>query len=568
MWMPRVSGAYTLGERTVVKGGYGLFFDTLNAGDYTGFNQLGYSVGDDQRRQHGLRPDLAARAIRGTASRRWSIRSRCASAAAGSSTPIDDSLGVDAILGIELHPRGSQSQARARAALADRRAARAAAQHWRWRSPTPAPTPTASARNINEVYVPEQYYSTVTNVRDATAADAAAAAGDESVPHQQLRFAGDDRPGALPRMAGNAFFTAATVQRQTLLRGYPQLTGLTYANLPLGVVKDHSLEITRQPPLLGRPQRQPRVRGAPGHREPDGRSLRSRADALADQPERPAVAPQRRRGLRVAVRQVQAVPERRRRGREDARWMADRRHVRVPAGRVARLGQPLLQRRSRQTSRRAIRRSPCSATARSTSTKTWFNIDAGFERDAGQAAGGVPEAQLPVPRRRRARAGDVPGEHEHRAQLRPRRPPALQFRMDVQNLFDAVRGATRTSTRPARTSEGSPTATNSIMRFFTFVGEVQLLASISVQLRSSRPGDSDTNSWLSLSSWPFGTSARAYDTALRARDLLLRDAALHGAAARAGRSCFRSSAAARRSGAPAWSSSRPCCCWDISTPTR
>src|SRR5687767_5707041 len=50
MWMPRVSGAYTLGERTVIKGGYGLFFDTLNAGDYggvgannSGFNQLGYS---------------------------------------------------------------------------------------------------------------------------------------------------------------------------------------------------------------------------------------------------------------------------------------------------------------------------------------------------------------------------------------------------------------------------------------------------------------------------------------------------------------------------------------------
>ena len=36
-------------------------------------------------------------------------------------------------------------------------------------------------------------------------------------------------------------------------------------------------------------------------------------------------------------------------------------------------------------------------------TKTWFNIDAGFERDADQAAGGVPEAQLPVPHRRRAR---------------------------------------------------------------------------------------------------------------------------------------------------------------------
>jgi hypothetical protein len=28
MWMPRVSGAYTLTDRTVIKGGYGLFFDS------------------------------------------------------------------------------------------------------------------------------------------------------------------------------------------------------------------------------------------------------------------------------------------------------------------------------------------------------------------------------------------------------------------------------------------------------------------------------------------------------------------------------------------------------------
>ena len=43
-------------------------------------------------------------------------------------------------------------------------------------------------------------------------------------------------PELYKRMAGNAFFTAATVQRQALLRGYPQLSGLAYSNLPLGVV--------------------------------------------------------------------------------------------------------------------------------------------------------------------------------------------------------------------------------------------------------------------------------------------------------------------------------------------
>ena len=36
----------------------------------------------------------------------------------------------------------------------------------------------------------------------------------------------------------------------------------------------------------------------------------------------------------------------------------------------------------------------------------------------------------------------------------------------------------------------------------------------------------------------------------------------------AGRFCFPSSGAARRYGARAWSSSRPCCCWDTSTPMR
>ncbi len=43
MWMPRVSGAYQLGDRTVIKGGYGLYYDTLNASDYLAA-QNGYSV--------------------------------------------------------------------------------------------------------------------------------------------------------------------------------------------------------------------------------------------------------------------------------------------------------------------------------------------------------------------------------------------------------------------------------------------------------------------------------------------------------------------------------------------
>ena len=43
MWMPRASASYMIGERTVLKGGYGLYYDTLNAADYVAA-QAGYSV--------------------------------------------------------------------------------------------------------------------------------------------------------------------------------------------------------------------------------------------------------------------------------------------------------------------------------------------------------------------------------------------------------------------------------------------------------------------------------------------------------------------------------------------
>ena len=49
---------------------------------------------------------------------------------------------------------------------------------------------------------------------------------------------------------------------------------------------------------------------------------------------------------------------------------------------------------------------------------------------------------------------------------------SLQFRLDVQNLFDSVLWTTRTM-NPTNTNFGKVTgATNSIMRFFTFVWKV------------------------------------------------------------------------------------------------
>ena len=43
LWMPRFSLAYKVGEKNVIKGGYGMYYDTLNARDWTP-NQDGYNV--------------------------------------------------------------------------------------------------------------------------------------------------------------------------------------------------------------------------------------------------------------------------------------------------------------------------------------------------------------------------------------------------------------------------------------------------------------------------------------------------------------------------------------------
>ena len=46
MWMPRIAGSWSIDEKTVFKGGYGMYYDVLNATNFTtpALNQLGYSA--------------------------------------------------------------------------------------------------------------------------------------------------------------------------------------------------------------------------------------------------------------------------------------------------------------------------------------------------------------------------------------------------------------------------------------------------------------------------------------------------------------------------------------------
>ena len=256
MWMPRASAAYKLGERTVLKAGYGLFYDTLNAADYTTFNQLGYTsstvnvpstdfgqtwlMGNPQA---GIIPIVDPFPVRANGER--------------FEDPLADSLGANAVVGSAVHLGKSEPQARAREPVEIGRAARGVRQHVggnRLQRPVRRSRRSLGCRSRTSL---SSYYASG-NARDASA---------QTLLQQQVtnpfyieNFASlrTSDPALYDRMANNAFFQARTTQRANLIRAYPHLNGnplllrqrqsgelpLLMNSLPLGVVKAHSLEIT------------------------------------------------------------------------------------------------------------------------------------------------------------------------------------------------------------------------------------------------------------------------------------------------------------------------------------
>ena len=105
-------------------------------------------------------------------------------------------------------------------------------------------------------------------------------------------------------------------------------------------------------------------------------------------------------------------------------------------------------------------------------SRFWFNTG-GVRHGSGCAAGVVPEALCFRSESTILRGpGFIPRERQHRAQLSIGGSRSLQFRLDVQNLFDSVLWSNPTMD-PTSSNFGKVTgATNSIMRFFTFVWKV------------------------------------------------------------------------------------------------
>ena len=245
MWEPRLGTTYKLGERTVLKAGYGLYYDTLNA-TASSIANPGYSVTTTNvastdfgqtwllgNPRSGVSPLTNPFPVRLNGSR--------------FETPLGNSLGGDILLGTNYtvnnvnreHPRVQRW--------------RFAVQRELFRSTSVEMAYSGVygdrlGMNIEQSYVPEQFYASG-NARDT--AQQTLLQGNVTNPFHISNFESlrGSNPALYQRLAGNAFFTSTTIQRQFLIRGFPQHgtgNGVVYSDLPVGKNRTHAFEVNVQ----------------------------------------------------------------------------------------------------------------------------------------------------------------------------------------------------------------------------------------------------------------------------------------------------------------------------------
>ena len=242
MWLPRVGAAYQLTARTVVRGGYGLYFDTLNAQnqgpDQSGFSRtttnptstdfgLTWLSGDPR---NGVSPLTNPFPVRGDGTR--------------FDAPVASALGLMAKTGSGW-------------TFLDTNVPRARQQRWRvdvqrqvvasiMVSVGYAGSYSVRVRSTKKLdALPQQYWATG-NVRN----DPVATNLNQNVPNPfaigNFSSLQTSDPVIYQALASRGFFTSSTIRKNQLLRPFPQMNGLSRSFTPLGESTNHSLEAVFQ----------------------------------------------------------------------------------------------------------------------------------------------------------------------------------------------------------------------------------------------------------------------------------------------------------------------------------
>ena len=240
MWLPRVGAAYQINSRTVIRGGYGIFYDSLNATyltpDQTGFsrttstnisNNYGstWLVGNPNA---GISPLTDPFPVRADGTR--------------FDLPVRDALGSMALVGSTYSYTNPNIQ-------------RARNQRWRisvQRELNPKTMVEAAFAYSygDHIYVdrpmnplPRQYWATGETRNTAVDSNL-----NQNVtnPFNIANFVSlkTSDPVVYQHMSTLGFFTSSTIVKNQILRPYPQMAGLTSANDSVGKVWAPSLELS------------------------------------------------------------------------------------------------------------------------------------------------------------------------------------------------------------------------------------------------------------------------------------------------------------------------------------
>lgn len=242
MWLPRLSAAWQVNGKTVVRGGYGVYFDTLNVmnqgADQSGFarptntiltNDFGVNwlAGDPQR---GVSPLSDPFPVRRDGTR--------------FDAPLRDALGPMARVGQGFtftgfnrrHPRVQRWRFGVQRELSQDMLV--GVSYWGQRADRISLTQRLDA-------LPEQYWAKGNRRNDAVATDM-----NRQVPNPFLLGNFDairtSDPVLYQQLTTLGQFTSPTIAKNRLLRPFPHMNGLNDSAIPAGEARTHALEVNFQ----------------------------------------------------------------------------------------------------------------------------------------------------------------------------------------------------------------------------------------------------------------------------------------------------------------------------------